>query len=460
LGEVLEFKCSTCSYVLGEPRLVCPKCGGIVLYDHKRSDVKWEVITSNHGIWRFSSLLPKLKERISMEEGFTPIFNSKNIGSRIGLHRLWFKDECRNPTGSFRDRVSAIILSHALSIGVKEVICASDGNLGASIAAYCSRIGLQPIVVVPKLVDVGKVIQMRIHGAKIIEYGNTLDEATRRAHELAEKHQYYEATAETNCLSIEGLKTIAYEIYYQLEEIPEHIIVPTGSGITALSICLGFKQLVELGLIEKTPKIHIVQSTTCPTIALSMKYIYSSSGGGGLVIGLSYCENPLADRIARILSSTGGYGVIVSLNEIYESTIELAQQEGLFVEPAAGAAVAGLKLLADHGVIGRDEDVVVLLTGTGLKALETFIHHRKHLDKYIIPSTKLQILKVLYERGEMHGYGIWKTFLSRITPQAIYQHLSELEARGLVKSFIKNRRKVYVVTEKGRRVVEVINELY
>jgi len=441
--------------------MICPKCGSLVLYDYDSIDIKWKIMFQEHGIWKFSSLLPRFKHKVSMDEGFTPLFPSNNIASKLKLNNLWFKDECRNPTGSFRDRVAAIILSHALSIGVKNIVCASDGNLGASMAAYCSRIGLTPLVVIPKLADTGKVIQMRIHGAEIIEQGETLDEASKKAHEIAIKLNYYEATAEANCLSIEGLKTIAYEIYYQLGQAPNHLVVPTGSGVTALSIYLGFKQLMELGIVDSIPAIHIVQTTTCPTIALMMRYIHGGEGREhGLVVGLSYCDNPLADYIARILSRVNSYGVIVSLNEIYDSTIELAKLEGLFVEPAAGAAIAGLKLLVEQGVIDSNENVVVLLTGTGLKAFDVFTQYRRHPRKYLIPSTKLQILRILYEHGEIHGYHIWKTFLSKITPQAVYQHLSELESRGLITSIVKSRRKVYKLTEKGRKVAEMLNELY
>ena len=243
-------------------------------------------------------------------------------------------------------------------------------------------------------------------------------------------------------------------------QAPNHLVVPTGSGVTALSIYLGFKQLMELGIVDSIPAIHIVQTTTCPTIALMMRYIHGGEGREhGLVVGLSYCDNPLADYIARILSRVNSYGVIVSLNEIYDSTIELAKLEGLFVEPAAGAAIAGLKLLVEQGVIDSNENVVVLLTGTGLKAFDVFTQYRRHPRKYLIPSTKLQILRILYEHGEIHGYHIWKTFLSKITPQAVYQHLSELESRGLITSIVKSRRKVYKLTEKGRKVAEILKQL-
>ena len=440
-------QCSQCGFKTNELRLRCPKCNSIL---EPVTDNQWSPHGS--GFWRYSSLLPQLREKVSLGEGGTPLIMSRWYARRLGI-RLYFKDESRNPTGSLYDRVAALISSHVLSENIDRVVVASDGNLGASLSAYLAGTNVDLQVIVPKRVDPGKKAQMTLYGARVIMYGENLDDAVEYASRKAIEG-YYNATAELNPLGYTALTTIAYEIYEQLDTVPESIIVPTASGTTAYALYRGFTILSKHGLIEKLPRIIIVQTPPCPTIASRLgEYVLVTDTTP--ITGLTYCKPPLLDEVVELVKKTRGKAIVVSIREVYESALELASKEGLLVEPASAAAIAGLKRLANHGEIS---EAVVLLTGSGLKVISSYFERAKGKTLYNIP-TKAEILRIIDEHGEVHGYAIWRLMEGKITPQSVYQHLRELEEKGFVVAEYKNRRKVYRLTEKGKRVLELLVQL-
>ncbi len=453
----VEYFCPRCGFSTREPILRCPTCKSLMVVKHS---FKWFIDYSRRGIYKFYKMLPPIAIENSLDEGFTPLIKSKRISIELRIDNLYFKDEGRNPTGSFRDRVAALFTSHAYEIGYNTLVCATDGNLGASLAAYSARLGLNVKAVIPRGSDWGKIVLMKSYGAEIIEHGESLDDAYAYASTYAERERLYNATSESNALSIEALKTISFELFLELKKQPDHIFIPIGSGLTLYSIYYGFRELLEHKLIDKIPSIHGIETCWNPRISHLLGKKVSRCKMEP-IIGLAYHYPPLEKEVVKVISETQGKIWVVDKNDIVASGEELARKEGLFVEPAASTSYAGFKKAIEQGFIDSREVVVVLLTGHGLKAYEKYAAKRKTRAKTLFPKeTKLEIIKTLYQSpSPLTGYILWKKLGINISVQAIYQHLSDLEKKGIVKSTIEYGKKYYTLTLKGKRIAELLLEL-
>jgi threonine synthase len=401
---------------------------------------------------------------VSLGEGGTPLHQAKRLAGRVGLGTVFLKDETRNPTNSFRDRCAALLTSNALDFNYESIVCASNGNLGASMAAYCAKSGLICQVVVPKMVDMGKLAQMLIYDAVIEEYGETVDESTERAESLAMETGWYQASAELNPLVIEAQKTIAYEVAEQTG-VPDWFVVSMGSGGTIHSIWKGFKELQKMGKIHKLPKLVGVQAEGCAPIVnahqegKSEPIVPKKPSTHALAI---LVRKPINGRWAlEAIKESRGVAISVSDSEIFIAEQEIAKLEGIFAEPASSATIAALKKLINQGTITRKDRVVCLITGSGLKAtdvLQTLTKKRKTAILGLELSTKEKMLRILSQK-DTYGYAIWKKLGKTMTRAAIYQHLNELSERGLVVAYEKKGRKYFKITNRGKRVLRAIDEL-
>lgn len=460
----LFFKCTRCGRVFETPIILCSKCKGLVEADYAKPK---HLMFRNEmpGIWRYKHHLPPIPYDfiVTLSEGLTPLIEASNLSKELRLERVYIKDETRNPTGSFRDRVATIIVSHAYYVGAKHLVCATDGNLGAAIAAYAAKAKLKCTAVVPTNADYGKILQMIAYGASIIEHGNIIDEALLKAFELGATKDYYQATAGLNTLSIEGLKTISYEIYEKLRKLPDWIVLPVGTGLTLYSIIKGFKELGDTGIISKLPKVLIVQSLACSPIVNYIENLEESSVKTEKPIpGLDVCKPIIFDYIVDCLQDIKARGVRVHYAETLNYVCKIARLEGLFLEPAAAAAFVGLEKAVKEDIIFRDETVMVLAPATGLKATITYTKEpsrKKYVPKLSGLNTKTLILEILKEKGPLHGYAVWKELGLSLTVQAIYQHLTELERRGLVEGKHMGKRRVYGLTKKGLNVLASLSSL-
>ncbi len=456
-------QCTKCSSIFEPfpPKSKCEKCGGILEYVYELKSFKFE---GEFGFWRYRSLLPEVKNIISLGEGGTPLHKAQRLAREVGLEALNLKDETRNPTSSFRDRCAALMVSNAVDLNYDVIVCASNGNLGASLAAYCAKIGLSCQVIVPELMDMGKLAQMIIYDAIIEEHGRTVDESIKRAESLAAEMGWYQATAELNPLTIEAQKTIAYEVVEQLGT-PEWFIVPMGSGGTIYSIWKGFKEMLSFGMIDSLPKMVGVQPQGCAPIVkayLEKKFkpvtvLKPFTRALGVLVG-----SPLYGRLAlKAINISGGTAVSVEDNEILEAEQNIAKFEGIFAEPSSSATIAALKKLVKEGIIDRKEKVVCLITGSGLKTtdvLQALTKRRKTALLGFDLSTKEKILRIL-SQGDTYGYDLWKKLGKIMTRTAIYQHLSNLHEKGLVTSYEKGGRKYVKITRRGRRFLKAVDEL-
>lgn len=425
----VKVKCLKCGFESNNYRgYKCPNCGSLLEVIH---DFEWIIEWENNGIWIFSKMLPQTNHRISLGEGWTPLIRSDNL---FRNENIYFKDESRNPTGSFRDRAAALIVSDALDQGAKRLVVASDGNMGASIAAYSAKAGLPVTIYVPVWTDPEKILLMKAYGAKVIVSEEDLDTLLQYVERRARKEKLYNASSTYNILAMEGLKTIAYEIYLQYGGVPSTVYVPLGSGLTILSLYHGFSEMHSNNIIDHIPKLIGVETCANP--------VYSSIHGNPTkcneepMPGLYYRKPVLKEYVSEIIDKHGET-IVVNNKQVYIAAKKLAMKEGLFVEPSSAVALAGaLK-------IGGTENSIILLTGHGLKSPTPYTRPSRERYTPFPGSTKSLILKIISEKPGLTGYEIWKRLGLRISVQAVYQHLKELEKIGLIYSKFSENRKLY-----------------
>lgn len=461
----MELICERCGspHTPIRPWTGCLKCGGMLeftLSDELNAErIDFKKVNS---MWRYRAILPIPDDwdPISLVEGYTPLVRAENLGNNLKLRRLYLKDESRNPTGSFRDRAASLMVTWAYKTGFKTLIAASDGNMGVSLAAYTAKIRLNCKVVVPKNVDEGKILQLLIYGAELSEYGRYLDEAIDEVVKLAEEQNAYQATPELNPLSVEAQKTIAYEIWEQLGEVPDVVVAPVGSGSCLFSIWKGFMELEKLGFTDKTPRFLAVQSEGCAPIVeafMRKSEIVEPVKPETKASAILVRRPAYGVKVLKILRE-GGMAVSVRDDEIFKAEKMLARSEGLFVEPSSSSTIAALIRLSREEDLNPDETIVCILTGSGLKApsiLEYMGYRKRTFEVGFETTMKFRILHSLSE-GERHGYSIWKSLGGVISPQAVYQHLQDLEKRGYVESFYLNGRRLYRLTEDGRQLLKIL----
>ncbi|MGQ9744236.1 MAG: threonine synthase [Candidatus Bathycorpusculaceae bacterium] len=462
----MTLKCVKCNSKFSYLPLLskCENCGGTLEYELNLARKHRIKFSGHFSFWRYKTLLPPVHHEISLGEGGTPLHKAFRFAESLDLQKLYLKDETRNPTNSYRDRAAALYTSNAVDLKQHTLVCASNGNLGASLAAYCAKAGLNCHSIVPKFVDVGKLAQMLVYDATIEEYGEILDDSICRAEALAKEMNWYQATAELNPLAIEAQKTISYEVYEQMG-VPDYFIVPMGSGGTIYSIWKGFKELKRLGMADSMPKMigvqpegsHSIVKTILEGQTQIVKVPKPSTHALAVLV-----SKPLQGELAiKAIKESNGLALTVSDQEIFSAELQIAKLEGMFAEPASSATVAALKKLVENGKIDKNSSVVCLISGSGLKAtdvLHALTKKQKTARVGLELTTKEKILQALSKR-DAYGYDLWKKFGKTMTRAAIYQHLNELLKRGLVVSYTKNGKKFFKITERGKKVLHAIDEL-
>lgn len=373
-------KCIECGQGYDPYEIVyaCRSCGGLldVVYDYSSIDparLRREWRGREASMWRYHELLPVDPSlRISLGEGGTRLHACRKLGERLGVKRLYVKNEGENPTGSFKDRGMSVGVSMAVALRARATACASTGNTSASLAAYSAKAGLPCLVIVPSgKVALGKLVQAIAHGAKVLAIRGSFDDALREVRKLAETGLVYLLNS-INPYRLEGQKTIAYEIYEQLGgKAPDYVVLPVGNAGNISAVWKGFKELLTLGLIDRPPKMVGVQAEgASPFASMIIKGLdrlvpVESPETIATAIRIGYPVN--WPKARRAVEESGGRAVIVSDREIVEAQRSLARLEGLFVEPSSAASVAGLAKMAGEGAFRGDEEVVCIATGHGLK---------------------------------------------------------------------------------------------
>ncbi|MGB6837978.1 MAG: threonine synthase [Dehalococcoidia bacterium] len=304
---------------------------------------------------------------ITLGEGDTPLVRSRRLESEVGCGELYFKLESCNPTGSFKDRGMVVAVAKAMEAGSTAVLCASTGNTSASAAAYAAHCGLRAFVVVPHgRIAQGKLAQSVAHGAQIIAIDGSFDDALRLALEVTQRHPIILVNS-LNPHRIEGQKTAAFEIVDALGDAPDYLFIPVGNAGNITAYWRGFVEYHRLELAGQRPRMMGVQAEGAAPIVLGHPVEEPRTVASAIRIG-----NPASWKSAvAARDESGGTIRAVSDEEILSAYRRLAQEEGIFGEPASGAALAGLLKLASQGLDLAGKTVVCVVTGSGLKDPET-----------------------------------------------------------------------------------------
>jgi threonine synthase len=381
-------KCINCGSEYGIDEIVyfCKKCGDILEIKYEQGELaealknnKWQ--NTPLSVWRYRHFMPisDTTKIVSLNEGGTGFHLCENLAKHLGLRELYVKNEGENPTGSFKDRGMTVGVTKAVELGVKSVICASTGNTSSSLAAYAAKAGLECAVLIPSgKIAYGKLSQSMIYGAKVIQVRGNFDQSLDAVLKLSEKHRSIYLLNSINPFRIEGQKSLGYEICDQLnQEAPDRIIVPVGNAGNISAIWKGFTEFHELGIVKTLPNMTGIQAVGSAPIAHAIK------SGSDTIVPVSAPETvATAIRIGAPVSwkkamnairESGGTAETVTDEEIISAQKLLARGEGLFVEPASASSIAGLIKLVENGVIDKDERIVCVTTGHGLKDPDTAV---------------------------------------------------------------------------------------
>ncbi|HEX9027929.1 MAG TPA: threonine synthase [Anaerolineales bacterium] len=389
MDKFLGYECSLCGQEYGpdEVQYTCPKDGGNlnVVLDipaiRQNYTVEDILAASEQSLWRYLPLLPVADPEGNgtplRAAGWTPVFSPPRLANELGLQHLWIKDESRNPTASFKDRASAVVVGRAREIGAKVVVTASTGNAGAALAGMAAAVGQKAVIFAPRTAPPAKVAQLLIYGAQVILVDGTYDEAFDLTIQASQEFGWYCRNTGYNPFTAEGKKTAALEIWEMVQkglvrntpQTPLHIFVSVGDGNIISGIHKGFKDLLALGWLNQMPRLIGVQAEGSAAIAnayLSKTETITPVSAKTLADSISVDLPRDGVRGVRAATETGGRYLLVSDAEIL-SAIAALGKAGIFAEPAGATSYAGLVKAVQQGLLRPEQPVLVLNTGSGLK---------------------------------------------------------------------------------------------
>lgn len=344
------------------------ECGGLL---EVHADWTWDPARApSRGLWRYRSLLPVLDERppVTLQEGGTPLVRCDRLAEWAGVRELHVKVEGANPTGSFKDRGMTAGVTLARSLGMRTLACASTGNTSASLAAYGARAGLKPLVLVPEgKIAMGKMSQALAFGATVVTVEGGFDEAMELVESLSTAGHVYLLNS-LNPLRLEGQKTLLFEVLEALS--PDRVVFPVGNGGNISAAHKALREAHAVGLSRAEPMLSGVQAEGASPLARAWtaKTAYEPMAHADTLATAIRIGRPVnAEKAMRAVRDTGGALASVPDDAILDAQRRMAQEEGLFVEPASAAPLAGLKRMVEAGVVDRSERVVLVATGNGLK---------------------------------------------------------------------------------------------
>jgi len=372
LAMNISYICSRCHrrFALNTFAYKC-ECGGAFELEKVPPKLSLGKLKSRaNSIWRYREVLPIIKDEniVTLGEGMTPL-----IKERIFDKEILLKLDYLFPSGSYKDRGASVLLSKIKELGIKTVVDDSSGNAGAAIAAYCARAGITCEIYCPETASEGKLVQIRLYGAKLNKIPGSREDTAQVIQKKA-KEVFY-ASHNWNPFFMEGTKTVFYEICEQLDwKVPDSIIMPVGYGSIIWGIALAGRELKDMGVISNLPKLVAVQTEAISPIYEAFrkgetKVTPSAQGRHTYAEGIA-CANPIrGEQILEVLRATDGEVIKVSEGEIAEG-INILAQKGIYVEPTSAVVVAALKksLKVEEGKTN-----VIILTGSGLKATDKML---------------------------------------------------------------------------------------
>jgi threonine synthase len=420
VSHTIGLRCRACSTpVETGPYYVCPRCFGQleVVYDEETvaSTLSREAVASRTpGIWRYLELLPveEVPQR-GLLVGSTPLVRADRLGEHLGFDRLWIKNDSLNPTLSFKDRVVAVATARALEFGFDTLACASTGNLAGSVAAAAAAVGMRSYVFVPADIEPAKIRQALAYGATLVPVNGTYDEINRLCVEVADELGWAFVNVNLRPYYSEGSKTLAYEVAEQLGwRLPDAVVAPIASGSLYTKLAKGFGELIRYGLVEeRNVRIIGAQPEGCApaakAFAAGSDRIEPVREPRTIVKSLAIGDPADGPYILEIARSSGGSVEAVPDLETSAAIRDVATLEGIFTETAGGCTTAALARARERGVVRSDDEVVLLLTGNGLKTpdaiadpqLDSLFAGDEIVDWARIPATYEAFRRWLEARG-------------------------------------------------------------
>lgn len=404
------YQCSHCGkrYQRDEVRYLCPQCAreyrpGIPLVGVLLAQFDCEVIRK-----KFKKSQPDWNLFCAVEEKFhpafsvgnTPFFQSTGLGKELGVHNVWIKNDGLNPSASLKDRASFLVVAEANRLNEQTIVTASTGNAASALAAVCAAAGKRALIFVPQNAPKAKLVQMVLYGATVVPVRGTYDDAFRLSLEYTAKRGGLNRNTAYHPLTIEGKKTVGLEIWQQNNwRVPDAILLPVGDGVIISGVYKAFCDLKSAGLISRLPRLVCVQAEKSNAV-----HRYVESGRYKNAVN----PNTIADSISVSIPSnahmarkavldSGGFSLTVSDDEILEGQRTLAAKTGIFAEPAAAATVAALAKMRELKLLAPDEQIVLLITGHGLKDVEAAMR------KLQIPAAVEPTLEGVEYRLQRHG---------------------------------------------------------
>jgi threonine synthase len=385
ISHFIHLQCSQCDKKYPADEVIsvasCDRCGKSLLcsmYGQLEGITPADIDVHDRSMWRYFSMLPVFDKRniVSLGEGFTPILKLDRIARSLDLPHLSLKDESMNPTGSFKARGMSMAISKAKELGISRCIVPTAGNAGGAMSAYCAKAGIEAVVVMPEHTPEIFKKECLVYGARLVLEKGLISDCAKRVAAINKDGVYFDVSTLKEPYRLEGKKTLGYEIAEQCGwALPDVILYPTGGGTGLIGMWKAFHEMIRMGWIpNRLPRFIAVQAENCMPIVETWEgrqenaksYIGQATLANGLAV-----PNPFGEKIIlRVLAETGGKPVSVREDEITTSMREVASGEGLLLAPEGAALVSALrKLLLDNSV-SREEQILLLNTGSGYKYLE------------------------------------------------------------------------------------------
>ena len=360
---------------------LCPSCHAPLLarYDLEAAakTLSREVLSGRvHSMWRYAEVLPGAPP-VTLGEGMTPLIHARHLGTELGLERLFVKEEGQNPTSSFKARGISAAVTVAKGLGVETIALPTAGNAGGAAAAYAAQAGMGCVIAMPKDTPVAIILESKACGADVRLIDGLISDCGAFIAAEAPKHGWFEVSTLKEPYRIEGKKTMGYELWEEMDGLPDVIVYPTGGGVGLIGMWKAFEELEAMGLIgSQRPRMIAAQAEGCAPIvrafqqhaAASEKWEQASTVAAGLRV-----PKALGDfLILADIYASNGEAVAVTDAALMAACQDLARTEGIFAAPEGGAGLAAIRTLLAHGKIARHESVVLFNTGSGYKYLEAW----------------------------------------------------------------------------------------
>jgi threonine synthase len=381
-STLTHLECSTCKKTCSHDGLrnLCA-CGKPLLarYDLEaaaRSLTRAALADRNKTMWRYAEVLPP-GPAVTLGEGMTPLLHAARLGARLGLPNLFVKDEGMNPTGSFKARGLSAAVTRARALGARTLAIPTAGNAGGALAAYAARAGLECVIAMPADTPLANVLESRGFGADVRLIDGLISDCGKFIAEQVKQHGWFDVSTLKEPYRIEGKKTMGYELWEQMGELPDVILYPTGGGVGLIGMWKAFAEMQQMGWIgQERPRMVAVQAAGCAPVVRAFEQGSSSAefwpGAATLASGLRV-PRPLGDfLILAALKESAGAAVSVTDEEMMAACRELATAEGVFAAPEGGACLAAVGKLAAANFVRPEDKIVLFITGSGYKYVEAW----------------------------------------------------------------------------------------